>query len=285
LDDGQTASETQLGHAVAQPHSDALLHVYADLLDDLEGIRISTGNQVWALREAKGMADTPDEQRMLGLSEGLIRLERIVERELKRALRDHPLGSWIAGTIGIGEKQGARLLAAIGDPYWNYGADRPRRLYDLYAFTGFHVWDIDPETGEVLSGQERNGTQEVHAGDGGGTIPAVGVAPGRRKGQQSNWSSIARTRTHLVAVSCIKNRKSPYRAVYDAGREKYADAVHELPCPRCGPSGHPALPGSDLGDGHKHARAIRSVCKAILKDLWRESKAIHEAALEQEDDQ
>jgi len=70
-------------------------------------------------------------------------------------------------------------------------------------------------------------------------------------------------------------RCSPYRLVYDAARAKYADAVHPAQCVRCGPAGSPALAGSKLSDAHKLARALRAVSKAIVKDLWREARRLH----------
>lgn len=83
-------------------------------------------------------------------------------------------------------------------------------------------------------------------------------------------------RTWLIATSCVKNANSPYRAVYDAAREKYADATHAVACRRCGPEGSPAPIGSPLSAAHQHARAIRAMCKEILRDLWREARAMHE---------
>ena len=71
---------------------------------------------------------------------------------------------------------------------------------------------------------------------------------------------------------------SPYRAVYDDGRAKYAESVHDVACRQCGSKGKPAPVGSELRDGHKHARAMRLVMKAILRDLWIEARAIHLAA-------
>ena len=76
----------------------------------------------------------------------------------------------------------------------------------------------------------------------------------------------------------MKCPASPYRAVYDDTRAKYADATHQHPCARCGPKGKPAQPGTPLSDGHKHARALRNVAKEILKDLWREARRIHLSA-------
>lgn len=66
------------------------------------------------------------------------------------------------------------------------------------------------------------------------------------------------------------------RAVYDDTRAKYADAVHAVPCVRCGPAGQPAPTDSPLSAGHQHARALRAIAKTILRDLWREAAAIHQ---------
>src|SRR5690606_16891250 len=93
-------------------------------------------------------------------------------------------------------------------------------------------------------------------------------------GEKANWNPQIKMRTYLIAESCIKQMDSPYRAVYDAARTKYADAVHSEECRRCGPSGKPAPVGSPLSDGHKHARAMRLVSKEILRDLWIEARRV-----------
>jgi hypothetical protein len=72
--------------------------------------------------------------------------------------------------------------------------------------------------------------------------------------------------------------ESPYRKIYDDTRAKYAEAVHQHPCSRCGPKDKPAQPGTPLSDGHKHARALRAVAKKVLKDLRREARNIHQGA-------
>jgi hypothetical protein len=104
------------------------------------------------------------------------------------------------------------------------------------------------------------------------------VAPKRQRGHKSNWNEDARKRAYLIATSCLKQPKGTrYRDVYDATRTKYADALHQSPCLRCGPSGDPAKPGSPLSLPHQHARGLRAIAKALLADLWRESKRLHEA--------
>ena len=137
----------------------------------------------------------------------------------------------------------------------------------------------------------------------------AGVAPSRRKGQRANWNSTAKMRAFLVAEATTKRRcatctaagkvradtlgKAPpwapppldctcaddgyrYRVVYDAARMKYQHATHDQPCVRCGPKGTPAELGSEISEKHKQARAVRAVAKEILRDLWRESKRLHE---------
>ena len=228
---------------------------------------------------------------------------------LQRVMRKHPLGPWAAARKGVGEKQGARLLAAIGDPYLRpeitredgtVEPSRPRMVSELWAYAGYHVIKVPvigqeghdahsqiPDGGSSPPADQRS--RVTHAttvgGDLSGSGPGhlalgtpgghVGVAPKRQRGAHANWSATAKMRAFLVAESCIKQSGTPYRAVYDATRAKYADALHAVECIRCGPKGKPAPIGSALSDGHKHARALRAVAKEVLRDLWREARRIH----------
>lgn len=255
--------------------AEVALVIYADALDDIEHIRIATENRVRALRsvDVKNLAGSPPDERLSALVEALQHVEDLAVANLRSGLAGHPLQPWIRRTIGVGAKQGARLLAAIGDPYWNDRDDRPRTVSELWAYCGLHViqnaGDSQPLSDGVQPGSHPD-QSATHA-----QVANVGVAPARRKGQQSNWNSGARQRAFLVAQSCIKHRHSPFRSVYDAGREKYRDAAHAVPCAQCGPRGKPAAVGSPLSPGHQHARAMRLVMKAILKDLWIEARALH----------
>lgn len=203
---------------------DPLLVLLADVLDDMERTRIANENRLRALTSAEhGLTDAdPRVATLAGMVGTLAQLEHQATLELQRAVRKHPLGPWIKQTVGIGEKQGARLLAAIGDPYWNDLHDRPRLVSELWSYCGL--------------------------GD--------AAVQKRRKGVKSNWSTTAKTRSYLIAESCIKQRNSPYRAVYDTGRVRYSDPAVSL--------------------GHQHNKAMRLVMKEILKDLWRASRALHE---------
>ncbi len=242
--------------------ADPLLALAADVLSDLEKVRVANENRLRQLTRSAG--DSDGEMRGFGLDEAhsdVARLAALVGMlagaehkatlNLQRVMRKHPLGPWLAAQKGIGEKQGARLLAAIGDS---------QAAIDTHA---------------CVAGGELNGSGPGQRSPDAHTSRA-GVAPKRQRGQHANWSAAAKMRAFLVAESCMKQSGTSQRAVYDATKAKYAEAVHAAECARCGPKGKPAQPGSPLSDGHKHARALRAVAKEILRDLWREAKRIHE---------
>jgi len=310
----------------------AVLALAASSVDDLESAKLSAANRLRHMtRDTK---DTDGLVRGLGLSplmplvrsqqavvDGLTALEHEAILALQRAVRKHPLGPWVKATTGVGEKQGGRLLAAIGDPYWNTLHDRPRTVSELWAYSGLHVLPASsrstsdlhmavaaggaqtPHPGHVTAeihaaragvGSQAGGSHPSsgdHSSSAAAAVPAggdldqitsatqrrhVGAAPRRQRGQKVNWSTEAKTRTYLIAESCIKQAASPYRAVYDDGRLKYAASLHQTPCVRCGPKGKPAQPGSPLSAGHQHARAMRLVMKEVLRDLWSESRRLHQ---------
>lgn len=268
---------------------DPLLSMCADVLDDMERTRIANENRLRQMTRTEadedgqvrgfGMdASDPQVASIAGIVDGLKKLEHQAELELKRSLRKHPLGPWVKRTVGVGEKQGARLLASLGDPYWNDLHERPRTVSELWAYCGYHVLPASQVVHgihtKVAGGSKDGGDIDQVRCDNHQNV--VGVAASRARGQKANWSADAKMRAYLIAESCVKQSASPYRKVYDAGREKYRDAVHQADCKRCGPAGKPALVGSPLSLGHQHARAMRLISKELLKDLWLQAKAIHE---------
>ena len=227
---------------------DPTLALAADVVDDLEHVRDANANRLHTLtsqgEHGHGMStDHPDIKRLAELVNYLEQATKQASKNLSRVMRYHPLGPWVKSNKGVGEKQAARLLCAIGDPYWNDLHNRPRTVRELYAFCGF-----------------------------------AGPGQVKQRGERVTWSPNARKRAWLIAAKCVQvGHGGPYRAEYEAGRAKYADALHGEECKRCGPKGQPAQPGSPLSPGHQNARAIRLTAKKILKDLWTESKRLHES--------
>ncbi len=233
---------------------DPTIATLAALLDDIEGNRKAHANRVRILT-----ADEPDEDGVIrgfgldeshpavgilsGLGEQLAALEHQTILALQRAMRQHPLAPWQKQAKGVGEKQLARLLASIGDPYLRTmpdGTEQPRTVSQLWAYCGLH---------NIPSGQQ---TPIAEA-----SAPGSHTAAKRAKGVKTNWSTDAKTRAYLIATSIVKQTSSPYRATYDARREHTAET-------------HP-----DWTAGHSHNDALRIVSKAILRDLWRAARTYH----------
>lgn len=250
----------------------AYLALASDSLDDIEQLRIATENRVRMLTRSE--ADSDGEHRGLGLDErspevaqavamldSLKALENGQTLAIKREIRKSPFGAWVKRSLGIGEKQGARLISVLGDPYWNDLHDRPRTVSELWAYCGYAVNN--------------------------------GVAQRRRKGERANWSAKAKSRAYLIAEACVKAgvRKtedagpeftpetrvaiSGYGQVYLDRRTATWGREHATECVRCGPAGKPALPGSPLSSAHQHNDALRIVAKEVLKDIWLEARAAH----------
>jgi hypothetical protein len=221
----------------------------AKRVSELEALRIADENRIRSVEQA-GDAREAMLDSLKAVNTEIKKLERQAVLALEKSIKQTPgVGEWVQATPGVGLKTVGRLIGAIGNPVMNFAEDRPRRgPAELWAYMGLHVTD--------------NGT-----------------APRRKKGELANWSTEAKTRAFLVAEGCVKavggetsngviKPRSPYRDVYDSARMKHAGGVHKTECPRCGPKGKPAQPGSPLSDGHAHARAMREVMKELVKDLF-----------------
>ncbi len=271
----------------ATPHSalpvvDPLLFIHVTSLGDLEKQRVANQQRYEAMirqgpdedgiTRGWGLSDThPDVKRLKALIGALLDLEHQAEITLRGALRRSPLYPWIKGQIGMGDRQVARLLGAIGDPYWHMSEDRPRTVSELWAYCGLHVLPADhrlddTQSGSVGGAQTSDPGQSVRAL--GGQTAFAGVAARRRKGHQSNWSTEAKTRAYLIALTCTKFRGgtdtlgrnlpvSPYRVAYDQRRLRTAET-------------HP-----DWTPLHSHNDGLRIASKTMLRDLWREARRIH----------
>ena len=234
---------------------DPALAMIAALLDDIEGVRKANANRYRILTTPEDKFDEDGGQRAIGLDEAsfnvstLAALGQSIEnieaqtvKALEKAMRMHPLAPWQKQAKGVGEKQLARLLAAIGDPYLRIvydeddpecGVEEPRTVSQLWAYCGLHT--LPGETDE----------------------PTARVAAKRKKGVKSNWSTNAKTRAYLIATSCIKT-KGVYRDVYDKRRA------------------HTAITNPEWTPGHSHNDALRILSKAMLKDLWKAARDYHE---------
>lgn len=281
--------------------TDPVLVLAADVLDDIERVRIANENRLRQL--TRGVADKdgiergfgldprhPDVARLAVMVETLAKVEHDAELNLGRQMRRHPLYPWIKAQRGVGDKQAARLLAAIGDPYINSATGEPRTVSALWAYSGLHVINPDLPASDqtpcdthlpsvagratkLPTGSEDQPMPEALAGP-------VGVAPKRQRGMRANWSPMAKMRAHLIAASCIRQIDATCRVdVDDAQTVKHADGCG------CSPyriaydvrRAHTAVTRPEWTDGHSHNDGLRIASKALLRDLWREARRLHES--------
>lgn len=293
---------------------DPALCLAADVLDDIERVRIANQNRIRQLTrtgedadgEERGFGldpDHPDVMRLGMLVFALEKLEHDATLELQRKIRKHPLGGWVKATRGVGEKQGARLLAAIGDPYINSAKDAPRTVSALWAYCGLHVLPGGQTTndaqGPLAAGEQLRDTDLQAVG---AQNMNVGVAAKRRKGERANWSTKAKMRAYLIAESCIKQLSPDCRGghvpsgTHGTGAAPVQDQQAEVgqsgagdhhsdaaPACSCSPyrvvydrrRAHTAVTHPDWTDGHSHNDALRVASKAILRDLWLAARDWH----------
>lgn len=242
----QNGSKAAMGATETQRSTAAyvFLRLAAETLEDIERVRIAAENRARALTHPEQNIGLPEDDPVVEAAQELAAklqgIESDAEKAVKKVVRQTPLGPWVKQAIGVGEKQAGRLLGVIGNPRYRVdgetGEIHERTVGQLWSYCGYAVRD--------------------------------GVAPKRKRGEQGNWNPKARMRAYLIAESCMKSPTSPYRRLYEDAREKYADSKHEHSCAQCGAKGKPAQPGTDLRDGHKHARALRIVAKEVLRDMW-----------------
>lgn len=127
--------------------ADPVLGLYADVVDDLENVRIANQNRLRQLTDTSehghGLSeDNPEIRKLATIVDALKTEEHKAILNLQKAMRAHPLGPWVKQTPGIGEKQMARLLASIRDPFWNDLHQRPRTVSELWSYAGFSVFQV-----------------------------------------------------------------------------------------------------------------------------------------------
>jgi hypothetical protein len=292
---------------------DPALSLAADILDDLERVRVANENRLRQL--TRTAVDSDGEERGFGLDEShpdvarlaaMVATLKAVEHDavlnLQHKLRKHPLGAWVKAQRGIGEKQGARLLAAIADPYINSAKGAPRTVSALWAYCGLHVLPVGQSSyGAQSAAADRNqlpagqssldapsddagGGQHGDPGQKGSDTHGVtaGVAAKRRKGERANWSGNAKMRAYLVAQSCMKQLDTDCRDGHGSNDAQFWSAVPACPCSPYRVTydmrrAHTAVTHPEWTDGHSHNDALRIAAKAILRDLWRAARDYHVA--------
>lgn len=191
---GPDVAQQQAQHKLVTQSQDGMLlrdptlSVLAIGLDDVETVRIAQENRLRILMagaieddgtvkadkdgKIRGVAlaaDDPIVILLMGQLEALKQIEEISTKALQKQLRHHLLYPWIKAQVGLGDKQTARLLHAIGDPYWNDLHDRPRTVSELWSYCG-----LAPEHHNLPAGQS---CVDAHGTGASGAKPAADHSP------------------------------------------------------------------------------------------------------------
>jgi len=206
----------------------AELRLAAEVFEDIQRQRIATVNRI-----ERGGIDAEFLAPTLDRLEDAEKEAAKVMRATYRRVVPPPIRRWQDESIGIGEHLLARLLGVIGDP----------------VATTVYRWDGEGKDRKLVEvGPKRRRVSDLWSYCGHGDAQRK-----RRAGMTADEAAAlgnprAKMIVHLLAESCMKNRQSPYRCVYDEARMGYA------------PRAWTAL--------HKPNAALRRVGKALLKDLW-----------------
>ena len=212
----------------------ALLHAlighYARQLWDVQRTRIALSHRVKAMQR-DGLAE-PWCRPLTTAMQDLATIERALDRQLDRLVRQHFLSAWIATAPGIGVGGFARLLGATGP------LDRFPTVGKLWAYLGMSVED--------------------------------GRAPRRRRGQRDRWSAQGRVVCHQLGMSIVRVNRGRYRAAYDRKKAEYLTRPRRGPSACPFGQAHLTRRGQTLPCGllHAHRAAMRYAVKALLRDLW-----------------
>lgn len=229
------------------------------LLRHLERHRISEQNRLYALTEFPrhkdwGMhlpAEHPDVVWLAGqLAQAEAREDEKIEDLVARYMTS-PLQEWSAQYKGLAPgKLLARFLAETGDPYLQTAGFTPegeeiteprvRTFSQLKSYCGFAV---------------RNGK-----------------LAGRVVGEQSAYSSRARTRLWLITDQLVKQHDTTFYPIFTAGVEKYQDEKYR----GVTQSGKPWSDAQFAVIGRKRARVLVSV--EFLRGLYEKARELHDPA-------
>lgn len=257
-----------------------LLHL-ARLVDDLETFRCASANQLEVMTrvgedkdgDVRGFALPADNPAVI-IQSGVVTNVRKLEEEAVKALEKHlkrsPLGPWVLSQKGIGFKTLARLLSAVGDPYWNELHNRPRLVSELWSYCGYG----DAQAQVKKAGHKVNWSPEAKMRGFLCIEPTTKMLRKPCHSVKDEATGLVIETIHLPGCTC-----SPWRVFYDEEKAKYRDSLHPWECNRCTGKGQAAAPiGSPRKAAHINQIAIRNTTKELLRQLWHEAKRLHEQA-------
>lgn len=261
-------------HAPFIAESIDVMKFTSDALDDIEKIRIMQENRLRTMTdEIKNLnsVDHPSMNVARMTTQQLIGMESDLIKELNRQLKQSPFADFVKSRVGVGEKQLARLITEIHDPFW--------RNEDIFNTSDETLTTRDSRTiapGEVSFPAGPRSVTQLWSYCGLANTE-TGEPVRRTRGVRSNWNQDAKTRAWLIVDSCFKQLSPACRATSETSIKSHTESC------ACSPyrviidnrRAETALSHPEWSPGHALADAKRIAMRELLKDLWRFSRDIH----------
>jgi len=232
--EGQGAIELGYGRG-----PDAWLGYLSALFEDVQKVRRASENRAFAALESDM---GPVGELALAISVRMLEEEERIGRRLRKVLRSHPVGPWLADKKGLRGPLVARLVSIIGDP----------RRFPGQPCSGGHVLVPGYDEGDRCPVTNYEGERcpatmrEPRSGKGIRPLWAYlglhvvdGRSPRRQKGRQITWHPLGR-RLVLgpdgVADQIVRFSTPGYRELYDRTKARLGverrDAAGHVDGPR-----------------------------------------------------
>ncbi|MGD2135267.1 MAG: hypothetical protein PVF27_03860 [Gemmatimonadales bacterium] len=220
-----------------------------DAYQQTQKLRVATGNRIQAAARA---ADTPPAVPVLvSIEECLVRAEHDLADEMAVALRGHPAMPWLGHVRGVGPVLATKILALIGN------IERYDTVAKLWRYSGYGV-TVRPCAACRTTHASPRGCTRCH--ERGWTA----TRDRKERGRPLRYNERLKTALYQTAVSFVRSR-SPYRAIYDAARERYEEREALRPV------------SERWSVAHCHQAALRRMIKVFLLHLylvWREAEGL-----------
>ena len=252
---------------IAQPETverqPQLLRALVDLRDlQVQKARIQFGNRV-AAGEPEGLDVQSYTQNVVvkRYFDLFQQIEDDITDDIANLVQAYPIYDHVSALKGIGPTLSAKMIALVGD------ISTFTNVSKLWRFSGYATiadpkWQPPPHVPELIDGLcvrcgrplDEHVNTEAGASENGldddTPFAAPRIAERAVKGEKLHYNKRLKVALYLVATSFMRSR-SPYRAVYDAAREKYD---------RTRPGWTPL---------HKHRASLRVMIKVFLTHFWR----------------
>lgn len=227
----QSAKEDKVIQAQAE-----ILRPLIDLRDRaIQKNRIAFSHRVTAIEQGRDEADAVTQDLLIRWRDRFVALEAELDADIKEIAATIPIIEEMENVKGVGFMLAAKVVSMID-------IKRCNTVSALWRFSGLGVIAVCEDCNTLAI----QGQKVCSEDDCGGNV--VNKAERLRKGEKAHFNKRLKTYCWQLGTSFLKSN-SPYRAIYDKGREQYEDR-------------------EGWSDMRKHRAAMRKMIKTFLQHMW-----------------